>query len=151
MQFQPKYKNYKERVERSFNSQKFMEFIGAQLVKVEPGICEIHLPYHENLTQQNGFFHAGIISTLADNAAGYASLSLMVENSTVLSVEFKLNLISPGIGEILIARAHVLKSGRTLSICRADVFIMKDNKEKLCAASQATLIQVKGSSEEKAL
>jgi uncharacterized protein (TIGR00369 family) len=143
MQFEPKTKNYKQKVEDSFKLQKFMEFIGAKLLKVEPGFCEIHLPYSENLTQQNGFFHAGIISTLADNAAGYASFSLMEEDSSVLSVEFKLNLISPGIGELLIARANVLKSGRTLTICRADVFILKDGVEKLCAASQATLIQVK--------
>ncbi|WP_034919832.1 PaaI family thioesterase [Gillisia sp. CAL575] len=143
MQFEPKIKNYKQKVEDSFKLQKFMDFIGAKLVKVEPGFCEIHLPYNENLTQQNGYFHAGIISALADNAAGYASLSLMEEDSSVLSVEFKLNLTSPGIGDLLIARANVLKSGRTLSICRSDVFAVKNGVEKLCAASQATLIQVK--------
>lgn len=143
MQFQPKSKNYKQRVEESFKLQKFMDFIGAQLVKVEPGFCEIHLPFQEQLSQQNGFFHAGIISTLADNAAGYAGFSLMDEDSQVLSVEFKLNLISPGIGELLIAKAHVLKSGSILSVCRADVFIVKEGIEKLCAASQATFIQVK--------
>jgi len=143
MQFEPKIKNYKQKVEDSFKLQKFMDFIGAKLIKVEPGFCEIHLPYNENLTQQNGYFHAGIISALADNAAGYASLSLMEEDSSVLSVEFKLNLTSPGIGDLLIARANVLKSGRTLSICRSDVFAVKNGVEKLCAASQATLIQVK--------
>ncbi len=126
-----------------------MDFIGVELVEVKPGFCEIHLPYREELTQQNGFFHAGIISTLADNASGYASFSLMDEDSSVLSVEFKLNLISPGIGDLLIARAYVLKSGRTLTICRADVFAVKDGEEKLCAASQATLIQIKNSSETK--
>ena len=145
MKFEPKTENYKQKVEDSFNSQKFMDFIGAKLVEVQPGFCEIHLPYNENLTQQNGFFHAGIISTLADNAAGYAAFSLMEEDSSVLAVEFKLNLMAPGIGDLLIARANVLKSGRTLSICRADVFTVKDGVEKLCAASQATLIQVKKS------
>jgi len=143
MKFEPKTKNYKQKVEDSFKLQKFMDFIGAKLVKVEPGFCEIHLPYNENLTQQNGYFHAGIIGTLADNAGGYAALSLMEEDSSVLAVEFKLNLMSPGVGELLIARANVLKSGRTLSICRADIFIVKDGVEKLCAASQATLIQIK--------
>lgn len=143
MHFKPKTENYKQKVEDSFNSQKFMDFIGAKLVKVEPGFCEIHLPYNENLTQQNGYFHAGIISTLADNAAGYAAFSLMEEDASVLAVEFKLNLISPGVGDLLIARANVLKSGRTLSICRADIFTLKDGVEKLCAASQATLIQIK--------
>jgi len=143
MKFEPKTKNYKQKVEDSFKLQKFMDFIGAKLVKVEPGFCEIHLPYNENLTQQNGYFHAGIIGTLADNAGGYAALSLMEEDSSVLAVEFKLNLMSPGVGELLIARANVLKSGRTLSICRADILIVKDGVEKLCAASQATLIQIK--------
>lgn len=149
MEFTPKTKNYKQKVEDSFKLQKFMGFIGAELMEVKPGFCEIHLPYHENLTQQNGFFHAGIISTLADNAAGYASFSLMEENASILSAEFKLNLISPGVGEKLIARANVLKSGKTLTICRADVFAVKDGVEKLCAASQATLIQIKNSSETK--
>ncbi|RKS55782.1 uncharacterized protein (TIGR00369 family) [Gillisia mitskevichiae] len=143
MDFKPKTENYKQKVKNSFNSQKFMDFIGAKLMKIEPGFCEIHLPYNDNLTQQDGFFHAGIISTLADNAAGYAAFSLMEEAASVLAVEFKLNLISPGIGDLLIARANVLKTGRTLSVCRADVFVMKDGVEKLCAASQATLIQIK--------
>ena len=149
MNFKPKTQNYKQKVEDSFNSQKFMEFIGAKLVDVKPGFCEIHLPFKEELTQQNGFFHAGIISTLADNAAGYASFSLMEEDASILSVEFKLNLISPGVGDLLVARANVLKSGRTLTICRADVFAVKDGVEKLCAASQATLIQIKNSSDTK--
>jgi len=143
MEFKPKTANYKQKVADSFNAQKFMDFIGATLFEVKPGFCEIHLPYKEELTQQNGFFHAGIISTLADNATGYAAFSLMEEDSSVLAVEFKLNLMSPGVGEFLIAKANVLKSGRTLTICRADVFAVKDGVEKLCAASQATLIQIK--------
>ncbi len=151
MQFKPKTANYKQKVTDSFNAQKFMDFIGAELVEVKPGFCEIHLPYHENLTQQNGFFHAGIISTIADNATGYAAFSLMEEDSSVLAVEFKLNLMSPGVGERLVARANVLKSGKTLTICRADVFAVKDGVEKLCAASQATLIQIKNSSETKSV
>ena len=119
-----------------------MEHIGAELVDVQPGYCEIHVPFDENLTQQNGFFHAGVISTVADNTAGYASLSLMKEHSMVLSVEFKLNLIRPGAGEKLIGKGEVLKYGKTLTVCRADVFIVKDGVEKLCAAAQLTMIEV---------
>ncbi len=145
MQFETKTKNYKQKVEESFKLQKFMDFIGAKLIKVAPGFCEIHLPFNENLTQQDGFFHAGIISTLADNVAGYASFTLMEEDASMLSVEFKLNLLSPGIGEVLIARGQVLKSGKTLSVCRSDVFVLKDGVEKLCAASQTTLIQLRKS------
>ncbi len=142
MSFQPQFPDYKVKVERSFASQKFMEHIGAELVDVQPGYCEIHIPYNEGLTQQNGFFHAGVIGTLADNTAGYASLSLMKEHSSVLSVEFKLNLMRPADGELLIGKGHVLKYGKTLTICRADVFIVKNGIEKLCAAAQLTMIEL---------
>ncbi len=134
--------DFEEKIKDSFARQKFMNFIGGKVVKVEDGFCEIHLPFKEELTQQHGFFHAGVISTLADNAAGYAAFSKMDANSSILTVEFKLNLMSPGDGEMLIAKAKVLKSGKTLTICRADVFVIKNGKEKLCAAAQSTLIQL---------
>ncbi len=140
--FQPQYLDFKSKVEQSFASQKFMEHIGAELVDVHPGYCEIHVPFNENLTQQNGFFHAGVIGTVADNVAGYASLSLMKELSSVLSVEFKLNLMRPADGELLIGKGHVLKYCKTLTICRADVFIVNDGIEKLCAAAQLTMIEL---------
>lgn len=142
MPFQAQFHDYSSKVEQSFASQKFMEHIGAELIDVKPGFCEMHIPFNENLTQQNGFFHAGVISTLADNVAGYASLSLMKEHSMVLSVEFKLNLMRPGAGELLIGKGEVLKYGKTLTVCRADVFIVKDGVEKLCAAAQLTMIEV---------
>ena len=144
--FQPQFSNYRSKVEQSFASQKFMKHIGAELVTVQSGYCEIHVPFNENLTQQNGFFHAGVISTVADNVAGYASLSLMKEHSMVLSVEFKLNLIRPGSGELLIGKGEVLKYGKTLTVCRADVFIVKGGIEKMCAAAQLTMIEVESKS-----
>lgn len=147
MDFKPKFTHFKEKVEESFQRQKFMALINAKLVDVKPGYCEIQIPYHATLTQQHGFFHAGIISTIADNAAGYASFSLMEEDSSVLTVEFKLNLMSPGDGDLLIAKANVLKNGRTLTICRSEVFIRKNGVEKLCAASQTTLIELKNKSD----
>src|ERR1044072_750880 len=134
MTFFVKDKDFAARVQVSFSSQKFMELIKARLVKVEPGYCEIQVPYDLNLTQQYAFFHAGIVGTVADNAAGYAAFSLMDKDSSVLTVEFKLNLLSPADGELLIGRGKVLKYGRTLTICRSDVFIVKDGMEKLCAA-----------------
>lgn len=142
MEFIPQFPGYKTKVEESFASQKFMEHIGAKLIDVKPGFCEIHIPFNENLTQQNGFFHAGVMSTLADNVAGYASLSLMKENAMVLSVEFKLNLVRPGAGELLIGKGEVLKCGKTLTVCRSDVFIVNDGVEKLCAAAQLTMIEL---------
>ena len=143
MEFKPKFIEFKKKVEESFKRQKFMELINAKLVDVRPGFCEIHIPYNLTLTQQHGFFHTGIISTIADNTAGYASFSLMEESSSILTVEFKLNLMSPGDGEVLIGRSNVIKKGKTLIICRSEVFIIKDGKEKLCAAAQSTLIELR--------
>ena len=139
--FRPQFPNYRAKIEQSFASQQFMEHLGAQLIDVQPGYCEIHIPFDEKLTQQNGFFHAGVMSTLADNVAGYASLSLMKEESSILSVEFKLNLMRPGNGDLLIGKGEVLKYGRTLTVCRADVFIRNNGEVKLCAAAQLTMIE----------
>lgn len=143
MTYTPGDKDFAIRVKESFERQKFMELISAKLMKIEPGLCEIQILYDPKLTQQHGFFHAGIVGTLADNAAGYAAFSLMDKDSSVLTVEFKLNLISPADGELLIGRSQVLKYGKTLTICRSDVFIVKKGVEKLCAASQSTLIELK--------
>ncbi len=143
MNFIPKDKNYAERVAASFHRQRLMAFIGAGLQKTEPGFCEIRVPYDINITQQHGFFHAGIVGTIADNAAGYAAFSLMDADSTILTVEFKLNLLAPADGEMLIGRSNVLKYGKTLTVCRSDVFVVKGGIEKLCAASQSTLIEIR--------
>ena len=147
MEFEPKYEGFKKKVEESFSRQQFMKLLNAKLIDVQPGFCEIHIPYDQKLTQQHGFFHAGIISTIADNAAGYAAFSLMEEDSTILSVEFKLNIMAPGDGEVLIGRSNVLKNGRTLTICRSEVYILKNGEEKLCAASQTTLMDLKNKSD----
>ena len=141
-EFKPKDPAFEKRVWESFVRQKFMTFIDAKLNSVSAGFCEIQVPYSENISQQHGFFHAGIIGTIADNAAGYAAYSLMEASSSILTVEFKLNLISPADGELLVGNAHVLKYGRTLTVCRSDVFVVKNGIRKLCAASQSTLIEL---------
>ena len=143
MTFQPRFSDFESKVRASFARQKFMATLNAELTRVEPGFCEIVIPYDESITQQHGFFHAGIVGTLADNAAGYAAFSLMEENSSILTVEFKLNLLSPADGDVLIGRSQVMKNGKTLTICRSDVFVMKNGVEKLCAACQSTLIELK--------
>ena len=142
MNFQAKDVDFETRVKNSFDQQQFMKYIHAKLYKVSPGYCEIHIPFDQNITQQNSFFHGGIVGTLADNTAGYAAFSLMDKTSSILTVEFKLNLIAPADGELLIGRAHVLKYGKTLTICRSDIFIVKNGVEKLCAAAQSTLIEL---------
>ena len=147
MTFIPKDTDFVTKVADSFARQKFMGLINAKLFKVEPGFCEIHVPFDVNITQQHSFFHAGIVGTIADNAAGYAAFSLMDKNSSILTVEFKLNLIAPADGELLIGKSNVLKYGKTLTICRSDVFIVKGGVEKLCAASQSTLIELPNKSD----
>ncbi len=135
MAFIPKGSEFIDKVKKNFASQNFMKLIKTKLVKVEPSFCEINMPYNVNLTQQHSFFHAGIVGTIADNAASYAAFSLMDKNSSILTVEFKLNLIALADGELLIGKAKVLKYGKTLTICRSDVFISKNGVEKSCAAS----------------
>jgi len=132
------------RVRDSFSRQRFMATIGAALTVIEPGRCEIVLPYDDAVTQQHGYFHGGAIGTIADNAAGYAAYSLMPAGSTVLTVEFKLNLLAPGRGERLVARADVLRPGRTLTVAQVHVFACADGTETLCASALETLMCLPG-------
>ena len=133
----------KDRVQLSFDKQKFMKFINAELLEVSEGFCEIKVPFNDSLTQQNGYFHAGIIGTIADTAAGYAAYTLMKPNESVLSVEYKLNLLKPAKGEYLIAKSVVIKSGKTLSFCTSEVFSVKNNVETLCSTASVTLIALR--------
>src|SRR5687768_15217532 len=110
------------RVRASFARQRAMATLGATLGRVARGEVEIHLPFREELTQQHGFVHAGVITAILDSACGYAALSTMDEGVGVLSVELKVNLLAPASGERFVARAEVLKAGRTLTVCRADAF-----------------------------
>jgi uncharacterized protein (TIGR00369 family) len=130
-----------EVVAANFARQPAMELIGAQLTVLEPGRVEVSFPFKAELTQQDGFIHAGIIATAADSACGYAALSSMPAGSEVLSVEFKLNLLRPAAGERFVARAQVLKPGKTLTAVRADVFALMGVQERLIAAMQATMIR----------
>lgn len=139
---QPRDPEFNERVRASFNRQPFMHHIGARISDVSPGRCTIHLPYRAELTQQHGYMHAGIIGTMADNAGGYAALSLMPAGKEVLTVEYKINLLQPGQGEAIVSRGRVLKAGRTLTICRSDVFNIVQGEEILCATAQFTMMAV---------
>jgi len=146
-EFQPKNPAYAERVRASFDRQKAMSLLGANLVRLAPGECEIHLPFKPELTQQHGYFHGGIIGTIADSAGGYAGFTLMPEDSSVLTVEYKMNLLAPGDGDLLIARARVLKSGRTLVVTQVDAAVVKGGRETLCATLLQTLITMHGRSD----
>ena len=122
-----------------FAKQPFMQTIGAHLESVGSGKCEIFLPFDARLTQQHGFFHGGVISTIAHNAAGFAAQSLMPEDCQPLSIEFKVSLLSVATGKPLIARAEVLKAGRKIFHIRSDVLIVEEGDEELIATALATI------------
>jgi uncharacterized protein (TIGR00369 family) len=142
--FIPQDPNFEARIRDSFARQKFMHYLGAKLVELHPGYCEIHLPYREELSQQHAYFHAGVIGTIADNTGGYAAFTLLPAGSTILTVEYKLNLLAPGYGELLIGRGQVIKSGRTLAVCRSEINVLKGGRESLCAIATITLLNMAG-------
>jgi uncharacterized protein (TIGR00369 family) len=131
-----------EDIEESFTQQTVMALIGGELTRVEPGVIEITLPYRADLAQQHGYVHAGIITTIADSACGYAAYTLMPPGSDVLAVEFKVNLIRPAKGETFVARAEVIKSGRTLTVVRADVHALTGEQRELIAIMQGTMMRL---------
>lgn len=135
--------DHKQRVQASFDKQQFMEHLGAELKLVEPGFCEIHLTFSEKLTQQNGYFHAGAIGMIADTAGGYAAYSLMEPEDSVLTIEYKLNLLAPAKGEKLVVRSRVLRAGRTITVCSSEAYAVDGETEKLCATATVTLMTLK--------
>jgi uncharacterized protein (TIGR00369 family) len=132
--------DYKRRVRESFAAQPFMATLGARLTDLQPGRCEIALQHDPRLTQQHGFIHGGVVATLADNAAGYAAFSLMPAQAQVLTTEFKINLLNPARGQAFFGRAQVLKAGRTLTVCDANVYARDGDTETLCARALVSLI-----------
>ena len=130
-----------ELVHSSAEKQGFLGLIGARLTHVAPGEAEFTLPFRDDLTQQHGFVHGGVITTIADVACGYAAYTLMPEGSEVLSVEFKVNLLRPAVGSSFRARARVLKPGKTLTTVQADVFATTAEGEKQVAVMLATIIR----------
>jgi len=140
---EPRDPNFEDRIRRSFERQRLMHTMGAVLLRVSAGEVELELPYRDELTQQHGFLHAGVVAAVADSACGYAALSLMPEEAAVLSVEFKLNLLAPAVGEKLRARGRVRKSGRTIFACEGEVFAIEGGSEKLVAIMLATMMAVR--------
>lgn len=142
--FEPRDPNYEARVRASFERQRAMHTIGARLVRVEPGEVELELPFREDLTQQHGFLHAGIVTTIVDSACGYAALSVMEPDAAVLSVEYKVNLLAPAVGERMRAVGRVVKPGRTLVICTGEVVAVASGTESVVTIMQATMMAVRG-------
>jgi uncharacterized protein (TIGR00369 family) len=128
-----------------------MEHLGAELTVLGLGECEIRVSHRAELTQQHGYFHAGVTASIADSASGYAAYSMMPPGSSVLTVEYKINLVAPAEGDSLIARGRVLRAGKTLKICAADVFIVNGTEETLCATSLSTIMALAGLSDSQRL
>jgi uncharacterized protein (TIGR00369 family) len=142
--FAPRFPGYAARIRESFARQGAMALIGARIVDVQPGYCALDLTPRAEICQQHGYVHAGILGALVDSAGGYAGYTLFPEGSTVLTVEFKLNLLAPAKGSRIVAEGHVVKSGRTLTITRGEVHAEHEGGRTLAAIMQQTLMVMHG-------
>jgi uncharacterized protein (TIGR00369 family) len=135
---------FEARTRASFARQGIMSHLGATLDRVEPGRVEISVSFRPELSQQHGFFHAGVISTIADSAGGYAGFTLFPAQAGVLTVEFKIHLLAAADGERALAAGEVIRSGRTLTVCRLDAWVEKGGRRVHCATGTQTLMSVVG-------
>ena len=138
---------FESRVRASFARQRVMDTMGATLTRVAPGEIEIELPFDDRLTQQHGFLHAGVVTTVLDSACGYAAYTLMNPGSEVLAIEFKVNFLAPAVGDKLVARARVVRAGRTITVCQADGMMLRGDDERHVATMVATMITARGREE----
>lgn len=139
MEFTPRNPDFEQAVREGFARQPFMDYVGARIAWVRPGGVEIAIPYREQIGQNHGYFHGGVIGALADVCGGFAGFSLLPAGSSVLTAEYKINILAPGLGDELIGRGTVLTAGRTLIFTEARIFVVRDGEEHLCAACLQTL------------
>jgi uncharacterized protein (TIGR00369 family) len=138
--FEPKNPDYRAIATTTFEAQPAMRTLGVSIARLEPGEVDLAMPYSRKLTQQNGFVHAGIITAALDTACGIAAFTLMPQGCDILTVEFKTNLLAPAKGDRFVFRAHVVKPGRTLTVCEARAFAETDRGETLIATMTGTLM-----------
>ena len=138
----PAQPDFEIRIRNSFERQQVMQLLNARLAKVMPGEVHIELPFHPQITQQHGYVHAGIITTILDSACGYAAFSLMPADSSVLSVEFKMNFLNPAEGKTFVGIGKDIKSGRTLTVCSGEMQAVNQDNILVVAIMQATMIAV---------
>lgn len=139
--------DFVERIGASFDKQNVMHLIRATMPLIEYGRAEIHVPHWDGIEQQHGFVHGGVVAMIADSAAGYAAMTTVPGDASVLTVEYKTNFVAPADGEKLIARGQVVRPGRTLIVTKADVFAISEGKETLCAVMQQTIMVMRGKAE----
>ena len=142
--FTPQDPAFDARVRASFARQRFMSTLGARIARLEPGLCEIELAFREDLTQQHGYLHAAVGTAIADSAGGYAAYSLMPADSSVLAVEFKLNLLEPARGQRFVGRGRVLRAGKRLSVCQLEVTAIDGTRATLCLVGTQTVMCLPG-------
>ena len=141
--FEPRNPNYKTVVEGYVTARGYLSLLGVELPRIEPGLVEYRVPFRAELGQQNGFFHGGVIGGIAEAVMGAAAATLIAADRNVVGAEYKLNLLSPAVGPSILARGNVVKSGRSLIVCRADVFVQtEDGNERLCAIGQGAMAVV---------
>ena len=138
----PKNPNYQDAVRKIVEGCPFIQYLGMDLKTIGPGWCETEVPIQRQYLQQDGFVHAGVLATIADHTAGMASLSLVPENQIVLTIEFKINILRPAIGDSLKCRAKVLKYGKKITVTESEVFMVNAGEEKLVAKATVTLNNV---------
>jgi uncharacterized protein (TIGR00369 family) len=141
---EPRDPDWDQKVRASFKRQTFMDTIGGRIAALSPGYCEVELAYRGDLCQQNGYLHGGVVTSIAANAAGYAAFSLMPPNSSVLGVDYKINLLNPAAGERFIATGRVLKPGRTLFVVECEIDAEAAGKRKLIAKMLTTMMCLEG-------
>jgi uncharacterized protein (TIGR00369 family) len=135
---------FEARVRESFGRQRLMESIGARLRQVAPGDVEIEAPVREDLSQQHGYLHAGVVTALVDSACGYSALTLSPPGTEVLTVEFKVNFLAPASGTVVVARGRVVRAGRSITVCAGEAVVTHDSRETTVATMLATMLIVGG-------
>ena len=138
-EFEPRNPSYEAAVREVFAAQPFPALLGAELEHVSPGAVTVRVPYREALTQEHRLFHGGVVGFLADNACGAAAGTLAPVGAAVVMVEYKLNMLTPALGDALRCHGRVVRAGRRLVVCQAEVLVVADDGERACALAQATL------------
>ncbi|AXV17130.1 phenylacetic acid degradation protein [Neorhizobium sp. SOG26] len=136
--------DFSERVRQSFSRQGAMSMLGAELTRVEPAMVEIELPFDPKLTQQHGFLHAGVISAALDTACTYAAYGVIEPDVSILTIEFKVNMMSPGRGDRFLFRGEITKPGSTIIVADGRAYAIGDGPAKLIASMTGTMMVIRG-------
>jgi uncharacterized protein (TIGR00369 family) len=142
--FEPKDPLFETRIRDSFLRQGVMKTLDVEIVGLRPGEIDLAMPYASAFTQQHGFLHAGIVATVLDSACGYAAFSLMPADASILTIEFKTNLLAPARGARFLFKGKVVKPGRTITVCEGNAFAIDGGEEKLIATMTGTLMALFG-------